>query len=91
MTWKITSRTDPSRWLESTHGIEFTADPQTTSALGDLTAHSVSVYPGGPTKEGVDTPAELLTAARTIIPDPQATGDLPKQESWPTLDGLLVY
>ncbi|OZF05240.1 hypothetical protein CH302_01045 [Rhodococcus sp. 15-2388-1-1a] len=91
MTWQMKSSTDPDRWLDSPSGIEFTADPQTTTELGDLAEHEVPAHPGGPMKVGVTTDVDLLVAAERIIPNPVVTGDVPQAETWPTLDGLLVY
>ncbi|MDV8022011.1 hypothetical protein [Rhodococcus sp. IEGM 1330] len=83
MSWSIRSRTNPERWLESTGGIDFTADPITTAALGDISTVMVSDWPGGPRRAGIDTPVRLGTAAWELIPDPEARGDYPTMKRWP--------
>ncbi|SNS39860.1 hypothetical protein [Rhodococcoides kyotonense] len=83
MTWKVISRTDPTRWLEGADDLEFTADPETTSALSDLANYSYLLTPTGPGQSGVRTPSELLGAAWNLIPAPSVTGDHPGYPALP--------
>lgn len=91
MTWSVRSSTDTGRWLESISGVEFTADPATSDALGDLSEVEFHLWPGGPVHRGVKTTLGLVIAACDVIPDPQLLGNHPELPTWPTYGGLLVY
>lgn len=90
MTWRVVSRVDPERWLESTGGVEFTADFDTTVALADLVSYSYELTPTGPTQVGVTTPSELFGAAWGLIPSPRALGNYPDYPPYPS-DPDVVY
>ncbi len=90
MTWKVTSQTDPERWLESTGGIEFTADPETVYELGDLGQLVYPLTPVGPGVRGVQTPSELFGAAWYVIPSPRGAGDHPPYPAIPN-DPDVIY
>lgn len=74
-------------------GMEFAADPETLSRLGDLSSLEVFVPPVGPGFTGVDTPAKLLVAAVTIIPQGRAEGDTPDTSAFFSAPShpLIVY
>ncbi|OZE10215.1 hypothetical protein CH249_14115 [Rhodococcus sp. 05-2255-3B1] len=90
MTWKVISQTDPERWLESTGGIDFAADAETTYELGDLGRFVYPLTPVGPGVHGVRTPSELFGAAWFLIPSPQVAGDHPPYPDIPN-DPDVIY
>lgn len=90
MTWKVTSAEGPERWLDSTGGIEFTADPETSYELADLGRFVYPLTPVGPMQVGVQTPSELFGAAWYLIPSPQVAGDHPPYLNIPN-DPDVIY
>lgn len=90
MTWKVTSGEGPDRWLMSTGGVDFTADPETSYELSNLRRFVYPLTPVGPMQVGVQTPSELLGAAWYLIPSPRVTGDYPPYPDFPS-DPDVVY
>lgn len=88
MTWKVTSREGPARWLESTGGVEYTADPETAAELASLTEFAYPLTPVGPVQVGVRTPSELFGAAWYLIPSPAVTGEHPPYPDFPSVPGV---
>lgn len=89
MTWRVESRTVPSRWLESSGGVEFTADVETSVELSDLENYAYLLTATGPVQEGVRTPSELFGAAWNVIPSPRVIGDHPPYPDFPSTPGVV--
>ncbi|WP_156399634.1 hypothetical protein [Rhodococcus sp. Leaf278] len=86
----MTSAEGPERWLESTGGIDFTADPETSYELTDLGRFVYPLTPVGPGVRGVRTPSELFGAAWFLIPSPRVVGEHPPYPDIPN-DPDVIY
>lgn len=86
MNWKITSPTDPSRWLTHTDDT-WEADPETTAYLTQP-GYAFPLTPTGPVVT-ISNESTLMAAARKLIPGAEPAGDLPPHPTFPSVPGLI--
>lgn len=87
MTWKVTSREEPARWLESTGGVDYTADDETTSHL-IVEGYAFPLTPTGPFVEVTDA-SSLYAAALHLLPGATVTGDPPDLPTFKSVPGAI--
>lgn len=86
MTWNVTSTTTDERWLVH-DGENWTADSETTYYL-NRPSFAYPLTPTGPVATVTDQ-STLRGGAMYLIPDPQATGDLPALPKIPSEPGTI--
>ena len=86
MTWSITSRADPDRWLRH-DGTTWAADPETTAWLTS-DGYTFPLTPTGPYAT-ISDDSTLYAAARHLIPASEETGDLPAYPNVPGSTGAV--
>lgn len=85
MTWSITSRADPDRWLRH-DGTTWAADPETTAWLTS-DGYTFPLTPTGPYTT-ISDHSTLYAAARHLIPASEEAGDTPAYPPLPSGDGV---
>ncbi|TFI40245.1 hypothetical protein E4P29_25365 [Rhodococcus sp. 1R11] len=86
MNWKITSKTDPDRWLTHT-GDTWEADPETTAYLTQP-GFAFPLTPTGPVVP-ISDESTLCAAARKLIPGAAPAGELPPYPAFPSVPGRI--
>lgn len=86
MNWKITSKTNPGRWLTHT-GDTWEADPETTAYLTQP-GYAFPLTPTGPVAAITDE-STLMAAARRLIPGADLTGKPPPYPPFPSEPGRI--
>lgn len=86
MSYRITSRTDPTRWFDH-NGTDWTADPETTRVLTQP-GYTFPLTPTGPIATLSDD-STLYAAALYVIPASDEQGDYPPYPKVPRSKGTV--